>query len=160
MLDELRVAADEAAGTGGEEILRAAFADAGDAGVGLDGDDDVALIEDLVDLKEGLGWIVDADAGDLHFGQSAEGGERARRQRRQQWRQGIEEIYGVAWEGPPIQGDHRNIRQDGAGEGLQRVPIAMVGWHAWYITLSPSSEVLERSGLFFSGLRKERVTSS
>ena len=46
VLDVLRVAADEAAGGGCEKIFGAAFADAGDAGVGLDGDDDVALVEE------------------------------------------------------------------------------------------------------------------
>ena len=55
MLDVLRVAADEAAGGGGEQVFGAAFADAGDARVGFDGDDDVALVEDLVDLRKDWG---------------------------------------------------------------------------------------------------------
>jgi hypothetical protein len=43
--DEARVLADDAAGVLFEQILGAAFADAGDAGVGLDRDNDVALVE-------------------------------------------------------------------------------------------------------------------
>ena len=68
-LDVLGVAADEAAGGGGKEVFGAAFADAGDAGVGLDGDDDVALVEE----GRGVGRVVGADARDLHFGQGGEG---------------------------------------------------------------------------------------
>ena len=71
VLNELRVAADEASGGGGEEVFGAAFADAGDTGVGLDGDDDVTLVEERV----GIGRVVGADARDLHFGQGGEGGD-------------------------------------------------------------------------------------
>ena len=65
----MRVAADEAAGRGGEEVFGAAFADAGDAGVGFDGDDYVALVEE----GRGVGRVVGADARDLHFGQGGAG---------------------------------------------------------------------------------------
>ena len=71
-LDVLRVAADEAASGWGEEFFGAAFADAGNASVRFDGDDDVALIEE----RRGIGRLVGADAHDLHFRQRSEGGKR------------------------------------------------------------------------------------
>ena len=63
-LDVLRILADQASRGLLQGVARAAFADAGDAGVGLDGDDEVALVE------QGVGLLrrVHADARDLHFG--------------------------------------------------------------------------------------------
>ena len=63
-LDVLRVLADEASGGLLEGVARAAFADAGDAGVGFDGDDEVALVEERI----GAFRRVHADARDLHLG--------------------------------------------------------------------------------------------
>ena len=69
-LDVLRVLADEAAGALLERVAGSALADSGDAGVGFDSDDHVALIEEGV----WVGRRVDADARDLHFGEGGAGG--------------------------------------------------------------------------------------
>ena len=71
-LDVLRVLADQAAGALFEHLLGAAFADAGDAGVGLDGHHQVALIEERIRL----GRRVDAHPVILVLGDC---GKRARR---------------------------------------------------------------------------------
>ena len=44
-LDVLRIAPDQAAGGLRQHVFRSALADAGDAGVGFDGDHHVALVE-------------------------------------------------------------------------------------------------------------------
>ena len=71
VLDELRIAADQAAGGGGEQVLGAAFADAGDAGIRLHGDDDVALVEQRGRIVR----VICADPRDLHSRQGGEGGK-------------------------------------------------------------------------------------
>jgi hypothetical protein len=53
---------DEHAGALLEGVARAAFANAGDAGVSLDSDEHVALVE----VRVGVLGTVDADAGDFH----------------------------------------------------------------------------------------------
>ena len=60
-----RILADERAGALFERVLRSAFADAGDADVGLDRADHVALVEELIQI----GRLVDANARDLRFRQ-------------------------------------------------------------------------------------------
>ena len=62
--DVLRILADQASGGLLEGVARAAFADAGDAGVGLYGDDEVALVEQGIRVFR----RVHADARDFHFG--------------------------------------------------------------------------------------------
>ena len=47
-LDVLRIPADQAAGGLLQRVLRSAFADAGDSGVGFDGHHHVALVEERV----------------------------------------------------------------------------------------------------------------
>ena len=48
LLDVLRIAADQSPGGLRQHVLRSAFADAGDSGIGLDRDHHVALIEQRV----------------------------------------------------------------------------------------------------------------
>ena len=67
-LDILRVLADEPAGALFQHFLGTAFADAGDARVGLDGYHQVALIEERI----GRGRCIHANAGDFGFGNRGE----------------------------------------------------------------------------------------
>src|SRR6185437_669427 len=78
VLDLQRIATDDAAGAGRQKVLRSTLADACDAGIGLDRDDDVALLEDLVDRQQGFGRIIRADPRYLHFRQSSQGEPRPR----------------------------------------------------------------------------------
>ncbi len=80
----MRILADQPAGALFQRVLGAALADAGDAGVGLDGHHMVALIEERV----GIGRLVDAHARDLHLrnsgpneGRRCAGGDGCARQR-------------------------------------------------------------------------------
>ena len=73
-LDSKRVLADERAGALLEGVLRAALADAGDADVGLDGHDHVALVEERIEVRR----PVDADAGDFGFRERRQRAERAK----------------------------------------------------------------------------------
>ena len=69
VLDAARVLADHAAGALHQQVGSAAFADAGDAGVGLDGDNHIALIEERVGIRR----RPHADAGHLHLGDGGDG---------------------------------------------------------------------------------------
>ena len=86
-LDVLRVAADETASGLGERVLGAAFADAGDASVGLHCDHHVALVEERV-------WIrrqICANPRDLHSWQGGEGRQRRCCGSKHSGRKGLEE---------------------------------------------------------------------
>ena len=72
-LDVLRIAADQPAGALLQHVLRSAFADARDSGVGFDGDHHIALIEQRIGIRRQVG----AHPRDLHFRKSAESGQRA-----------------------------------------------------------------------------------
>src|SRR5262249_44144812 len=64
MFGARRILTDQPAGALFEHVARAALADTGYAGIGLDGDDEVALIEYLIWLRR----RVCAHARDLHLG--------------------------------------------------------------------------------------------
>ena len=93
-LDVVRVLADQPAGALLQHVLGAAFADAGDPGLGLHGHHQVALVEQRI----GVGRFVDTDSGDLGFGDRGENppgnraGRRGRRERTKE-RSALHESY-------------------------------------------------------------------
>ena len=68
---------DQAPGTLPQRIREAAFADAGDSGVGFDGDHHVALIEQRVRI----GWQIGSHPRDLHLRKRGKGGQSANHSR-------------------------------------------------------------------------------
>ncbi len=86
-LDVMRIASDQAAGALLQHLLGAAFADSRDAGVGLYGHHQVALVVERVRVRR----RIDAHAGDLHLrhrrltaGNSDDARGRHRRERTQE----------------------------------------------------------------------------
>ncbi len=75
--DVLRVAADQSTRGLGQHVLRSALPDAGDSGVGFDGDHHVALIEQRVRI----GWQIGSHPRDLHLRKRGKGGQSANRSR-------------------------------------------------------------------------------
>ena len=71
----LRVLADQPAGARLQQVLGPAFADSGDAGVGLDRHHHVALVEERIGVRR----LIDADPRDLHFGDRGARGPRGGR---------------------------------------------------------------------------------
>ena len=69
-LNVLRIAADQSPGGLGQHLLRSAFADSGDAGIGLDRHHHIALIEQRVRVRR----KIRSHARDLHLWKGGKGG--------------------------------------------------------------------------------------